>query len=138
MLESSHYDEEKADRAVRFMPELYVPSAVPGGWELDRLELSKTIKGIKTAKYTFYNQASESFTIDETLPSEDQPAGSGVQGDSVQLDHRKVLLFRDENTGLSEAGFTENGVLVRLAGDLDEEDLLRVADSMTQSGEISE
>ena len=121
------------DKAVRFMPEIYVPSYVPEGWELDSLELRKTVKGIKTAKYTFRNQESSSFTIDEEVVLEDNTINNYMDSESVILDHRTVLICKDSYTNLACVWFVENNVALTLSGQIENESLLFVADNMRQS-----
>ena len=128
---------EDIDRAVRFMPELYVPSFIPEGWKLERLELRKTIKGLKTAKYTFVDQASRTFTIDEELLLDSIITSNYMESDPIELEHRKVMVLQDDCTGLYCVNYIENNVFVTISGDLQEEELLHVADKLTQSGGLS-
>lgn len=125
---------DEIDQAVRFMPELYVPSVISEGWELDRLELKKTIKGLKTAKYTFVDQASGKFSIDEEFLPDIVEAYNYIEGDMIELDNRKVLLLKDNHTGLIGINFIENNVFVTISGELQETELLCVADNLTQPG----
>lgn len=124
---------DEIDQAVRFMPELYVPSVIPEGWELDRLELKKNIKGLKTAKYTFVDQASGKFTIDEELLLEDKKISNYMEGESVILENRKVSVLTDNHTDLSCVFFVENNVAIFFSGQIEKNSLLSVADNMEQS-----
>lgn len=120
------------DKAVRFMPELFVPSYVPEGWELDSLELRKTVKGIKTAQYIFNDNASRTFIIDEEVLSNDIDSSNYLDSNSVKLTNREVFLLKDDYTGLKGINFIENNVFITLSGELEEGIMIRVADNMIQ------
>lgn len=124
-------------QAVRFMPELYVPSYLPEGWELEHLELRKTIKGRKTANYNFVKNGGdekETFYISESVLREDVELKNYMERDVIDLKHRQVSLLKDDYTGLSCVNFIEKNISVTLSGPLEEEGILRVADGMAQRG----
>ena len=123
---------EDIPQAVRFLPELYVPSYLPEGWKLEKLELSKNVKGYKMAKYSFRNGEASEFFIDEELLLEDVNTSNFIDGNSRRLKNRTVYILEDSFTGLSCVHFIDENVSVTLSGQLEVSDMLLVADGMEQ------
>ena len=121
-------------QAVRFMPELYVPSYLPEGWELEHLELRKTIKGEKTAEYVFINKKEEKWKINEELLIDDKVINNYMDSEIVKLKHRTVTLLSDEYTELSCVQFIEEDISVVLSDQLEISEMLNVADGLLQRG----
>lgn len=122
---------EDMDQATRFMPELYIPSFIPEGWELDRLELMKTLQGDYTAEYIFINGDGEQFQIDEVL-AENAVVTDFMESQKMELQNRTVKRMTDPYTLLNCIQFTENDCLVTISGDLKDDELSEVADHMIQ------
>ena len=125
-------DPQDLDRAARFMPELLTPGYIPASWQLESLDLAKTLHGDKQAVFTYIAPESGLLSIEENYPADSGMVQAEKAADShtVQRGSHVITLYHDPVSDNPAAEFVENRVQVRIRGDLSEEDLLRIADNI--------
>ena len=125
-------DAEDLERASRFMPELLTPGYLPAGWQLESLDLAKTLHGDKQAVFTWSDPESGILSIEENYPidSGTVQAEKATDSHTVQRGSHVITLYFDPASDTPSAEFVEGRVQVRLSGDLSEEELLRIAEKM--------
>ena len=122
--------EDRSDmkQAKAFMPELLVPGYIPEDWEMESLELLKTIQGNYYVKYSFIDKE-DRITINETAMTEKERFRFYHDSQEIQLKNRKVVHCFDALTGLNSIIFSEKNLLVIIDGE-NEDVMLIVADNM--------
>jgi outer membrane lipoprotein-sorting protein len=107
---------------------LLIPSYVPEGATL--IEVFAMDRGVVLS----YDHAEISFTVVQRLErEEDQEHLLGLEvlpQESVTVRGQTATLFTDEDAGKSLLTWTENGVDVTIAGDIDRDEILKVAESL--------
>lgn len=124
-------DPEDLDRAIRFMPELRIPS-LPEDWSFQALTLSRTMRGKKEAKFLYNGQDGGTVTIEETVAGNDNNVESESAPGSrrIELSGEEVMLTQDPENGQSIVTFRLDSIRYRLSGDVREEILLSLAEEL--------
>lgn len=122
-------DEGDLEKAKKFMPGLLVLGYIPEGWQLDSLELSKTLSGNWYARYYYLNQGDQLISIDEYVGEEKENMRFFQEGEIIRLSNREVYQFVDPVTNNKCIWFYQDNLIVYVRGGM-EKYLYDIADNM--------
>lgn len=92
-------EEKDLANAKEFLPELYVPTYMPEGYEFEKLEIKKYYSGDVQGDYVYSNKTNELKILLHYFSDKEFSYQYSSDGDLITLEDRKILVSEDATVG---------------------------------------
>ena len=124
--------EKELKKAKEFLPGLYVPTYIPEGYELDRLEIKKFYSGDYQCNYEYKNEKEMIKLLLYYFADKDFAYQWSGEGELITLQDRKILVSEDSvNNDVVVSVYTEI-CNIDISGYNNKNELISVAKGMKQ------
>ncbi len=124
--------EKELKKAKEFLPGLYVPTYIPEGYELDRLEIKKFYSGDYQCNYEYKNEKESIKLLLYYFADKDFAYQWSGEGELITLQDRKILVSEDfVNNDVVVSVYTET-CNIDISGYNNKDELISVAKGMRQ------
>lgn len=124
---------DEMDYAKKVMPGILIPEYIPGGYELDSLDISKYINGTYIANYSF-TDGNNHFTIYIYKANEEryEPGTTtiGVNGEMVELEDRILYIWHEEIEETYGVIILKDLLTIDIDGDISQNEMITIAESL--------
>lgn len=123
-------EEKDLDNAKEFLPELYIPTYMPEGYEFEKLEIKKYYSGDVQGDYLYFNGTRKIEVLLYYSSNKDITYQFPEEGTIVELDDRKIMISSDDVEGKSAILVCTEICSMDIMGDESAKELIEIGKRM--------
>lgn len=124
--------EKELKKAKEFLPGLYVPTYIPEGYELDRLEIKKFYSGDYQCNYEYKNEKETIKLLLYYFADKDFAYQWSEEGELITLQDRKILVSGDSVSGEPWVSVYTETCNIDISGISEKDQLIEIGKRMTK------
>ena len=127
-----HLGEKELKKAKEFLPGLYVPTYIPEGYELDRLEIKKFYSGDYQCNYEYKNEKETIKLLLYYFADKDFAYQWSGEGELITLQDRKILVSEDSVSSEPWVSVYTETCNIDISGISEKDQLIEIGKRMTK------